>query len=598
MSMEKNEKKESGAQKKKSGTTEKSRDKADISESVNDGRPAESKAVKSQLPDAEDGMQAKLSVSGKKDKNKYEFINYSTDPGVIKLLRKKKKGLLRIVFSRFGITALLVLVQALLVIAMLVFFNEEMQWAAVLEFLFTLVIVFHLFRTDMDASAKLTWMFLIALMPLPAAVLLLFAENDMGHKRIGRKQKKLIKASKNKLVQDVSVLKEKEPVEESADMLCNYLNLSNKFPMYNGTEVTYFPLGEDKFEAMIEELEKAKEFIFLEYFIIDEGYMWGRILKILADKAAEGVEVRVMYDGMCEISTLTSDYPERLEQLGIKCKAFSRLTPFISTQYNYRDHRKILVIDGKVAFTGGVNLADEYINKIVRFGHWKDTAIMLKGKAVESFTLMFLQMWYISEIGVKPVWDKYLGKAEPAANDGYIIPYCDNPLDGYKVGETVYMDIIDRAKSYVHIMTPYLILDNELERSLTYAAQRGVDVKLILPGIPDKKAPYALAKSHYKHLIEAGIKIYEYDPGFVHAKVFVCDDKKAVVGTINLDYRSLYHHFECATYMLGSKCISDIEADFQSTLEKCSTVTEETIKNEKLYYKVMGTIMKVVAPLM
>ena len=346
---------------------------------------------------------------------------------------------------------------------------------------------------------------------------------------------------------------------------------------------------------MLEELEKAEKYIFMEYFIVEEGYMWGRILEILTRKAREGVEVRVMYDGMCEISTLTADYPKRLEKLGIKCKPFSPIHPFLSSHYNYRDHRKILVIDGKVAFNGGVNLADEYINREERFGHWKDTAVMLKGEAVESFTLMFLQMWNLIEEDVR--WDE-CGIKATAHSDGYVMPYCDCPLDGDKVGENVYVDILYRAKHYVHIMTPYLILDNDVETALRFAAMRGVDVKLILPGIPDKKTAYSLAKSHYKSLVKAGVKIYEYTPGFVHAKVFVSDNEKAVVGTINLDYRSLYHHFECATYMYKTSCITDIEDDFQETLAKCSEVTLETIKKEKLFYRIAGGLLKTIAPLM
>ena len=266
-------------------------------------------------------------------------------------------------------------------------------------------------------------------------------------------------------------------------------------------------------------------------------------------RSAEGVEVRVMYDGMCEFSLLSHDYPKRLQKLGIQCKMFSPVTPFISTHYNYRDHRKILVIDGHTAFNGGVNLADEYINEVQRFGHWKDTAVMLKGEAVQSFTLMFLQMW---NIDVKNC--EYLKYIVPSANisrqtNGFVMPYGDCPLDNEKVGKMVYMDILNRARDYVHIITPYLILDGEMETALKFAAQRGVEVALILPGIPDKKTAFALAKTHYVSLLEAGVHIYEYSPGFVHAKVFVSDNKKAVIGTINLDYRSLYHHFECATYL-------------------------------------------------
>ena len=298
---------------------------------------------------------------------------------------------------------------------------------------------------------------------------------------------------------------------------------------------------------------------------------------------------------MSELSTLTHDYPKRMANLGIKCKAFAPVTPFLSTYYNYRDHRKILVIDGKTAFTGGINFADEYINRRERFGYWKDSAVMLKGEAVRSFTLMFLQMWNISE--KEPEWDKWLAPVDTEKCSGFVMPYADCPLDDDRVGENVYIDILNRATSYVHIMTPYLILDGELENAIKYAAQRGIDVKIILPGVPDKKMAFALAKTHYKELTKAGVKLYEYTPGFVHSKIFVCDDEKAVVGTINLDYRSLYHHFECAAYMYKTSCITDIEADFLQTLEKCREVTLETIKKEKVFYKISGQILKFVAPL-
>jgi len=298
---------------------------------------------------------------------------------------------------------------------------------------------------------------------------------------------------------------------------------------------------------------------------------------------------------LCEISTLPNNYVALLRNVGIKAHAFSPLTPLLSTHYNYRDHRKILVIDGNVAFNGGVNLADEYINRKERFGHWKDTAVMLRGRAVQSFTLLFLQMWNIYE--KEPDFSQALIPAEPVKAQGFVMPYGDCPLDGYKVGESIYTDILYRANRYVHIMTPYLILDGELETALKYAAERGVDVRLILPGIPDKKAAYSLAKAHYRSLVASGVKIYEYTPGFVHAKVVVSDDEKAVVGTINFDYRSLYHHFECATYMYRTACIPGIDADFLATQAKSRQVTPETIRNEKTSYKLMGAILKLIAPL-
>lgn len=516
---------------------------------------------------------------------------------IIHLIPKKKKGFLRLIFSRLFIIGVLVLFQLFMLLSIYAWFYEYFPYFTALQTLFSVIMVIYLFNCEMDSTGKLTWLFIIMISPVSSCILLWFTKRDIGNYALKERINSLVTMTKKKIPQNEEVINNPDIVRSCTDDLCRYLNRSGCFPVYANTDVTYFSSGEEKFESLIEELQKAEKFIFLEYFIIDEGYMWGKVLGILEEKAKQGVDVRVMYDGMCEISTLSFDYPERVEKLGIKCKDFSPIRPFLSTHYNYRDHRKILVIDGKVAFNGGINLADEYINRIERFGHWKDTAVMLKGEAVQSFTLMFLQMWNITE--KSPEWDKFLtNDCEQADAEGFVMPYADCPLDDYKVGENVYMDILNRATDYVHIMTPYLILDGELETSLKFAAQRGVDVKIILPGIPDKKMAYALAKSHYRSLIKSGVKIYEYTPGFVHAKVWSSDNEKAVVGTINLDYRSLYHHFECATYMYKTKCITDIENDFCETLERCREVTPETIKKEKFFYKFFGGIIKIFAPLM
>lgn len=516
---------------------------------------------------------------------------------ILSLIPKRKKGVLRIFFSRIFIIFLLLVLQIGIIVALFEMSARQLPYLRVFLGVFSVVMIFYLFNCDMDSTAKLTWLIIIMLSPLPGTLLLLFTQRDFGHNAIKKRVGHLIKETKHKLPHKREIMELPELYLSGTDDLCRYVNRTGCFPIYNDTDVTYFQLGEDKFAALLTELERAERFIFLEYFIIDEGYMWGRILSILKRKAEQGVDVRVMYDGMCEMSTLTHDYPERMKKLGIKCKAFSPIAPFLSTYYNYRDHRKILVIDGEVAFNGGINFADEYINKRVRFGHWKDSAVMLKGSAVQSFTLMFLQMWNISE--KEPQWDEWLAPPPTVSkgNYGYVMPYGDCPLDDEKVGETVYIDILNRATSYVHIMTPYLILDGELENAIKFAAKRGIDVRIILPGIPDKKAAYSLAKTHYRSLTKAGVKIYEYTPGFIHSKVFVSDNEKAVVGTINLDYRSLYHHFECATYMYRTSCIYDIEEDFSRTLEKCRLVTKETIKKEKLSYKITGQLMKLIAPL-
>lgn len=515
---------------------------------------------------------------------------------VIKLLPRKKTKLLRVIFSRTGLVILLVLLQVLLICAAFVWFDKYFAWIQSVRTVFIAAMVFYLFNISMDYSAKLTWLLLLMVVPVPAAIVLFFSQNEIGHRMLNKRVACMVEETRSIVTQDESVVSCPELVESATDDLCRYINKSGNFPIYGNTDVKYLPIGEAKFEAVLEELKKAEKFIFLEYFIIAEGEMWGRVLKVLADKAKEGVDVRVMYDGMCEVVLLRHDYPRRMEKLGIKCKPFTPATPFLTTSFNYRDHRKVLVVDGKVAFTGGINMADEYINHISPFGHWKDVAVMLRGDAARSFTMLFLQMWNINE--KQPDWEPLSMLPTGEKADGYVMPYADCPLDGDKVGENVYMDILYRAKHYIHIMTPYLILDNEIERALIYAAERGVDVRIILPGVPDKKYAYALATTHFKQLLKAGVKLYEYTPGFVHAKVFVCDDEKAVVGTINLDYRSLYHNFECATYLYRTSCIADIEKDYEATLEKCREITAENNKKSHMLYKALGVILKPIAPLM
>ena len=520
------------------------------------------------------------------------------DENVVSLAKPKKKGILHLIFSRFFLTVLLLLLQVAIIVATYFWLVDKIPVILHLYWILTFVMVVYLFNISMDASAKLTWMLIITIVPFFGALFLLWSQSNLGYKKTKKLAAKEVDATLHILEQPENVITEIARDGSGTVELSNYLSLTGCFPVYDQTQVTYFPLGEDKFEAMLEELEKAEKYIFMEYFIVEEGYMWGRILDILIRKVKEGVEVRFMYDGMCETSTLRTDYWKLLEKQGIHAKAFAPIRPFVSTHYNYRDHRKILVIDGKVAFNGGVNLADEYINRIERFGHWKDTAVMVKGPAAKSFALMFLQMWYLGcEDADYETWLSVPCEGEADAR-GYVMPYCDSPMDGYKAGETVYIDVLSRATDYVHIMTPYLILDGELLTAISFAAQRGVDVKIILPGIPDKKMAYSLAKTHYKALVKAGVKIYEYTPGFIHAKVFVSDDIKAIVGTINLDYRSLYHHFECATYMYKTDCIPEIEADFQATLAQCREVTPETIKEEKTWVKLMGLVLKTLSPLM
>ena len=393
-----------------------------------------------------------------------------------------------------------------------------------------------------------------------------------------------------------------ESISASGGNLVRYMNQYGRFPAYETTGVRYFPLGDDMFPVLLKELKKAEHFIFMAYFIVEHGAMWDAILKVLETKAAEGVEVRFMYDGMGNLFTLPHGYEKAMQEKGIQCKIFAPVRPALSSYQNNRDHRKICVIDGHTAFTGGVNLADEYINQRVRFGHWKDTAVMLKGEAVWNMTAMFLHMWnVITNNREDHSLEKYLPHVwhpEAFEGDGYIQPFCDSPLDNETVGENVYLNIINRAKRYVYICTPYLVIDNEMMTALCLAAKSGVDVRLMTPGIPDKKLVFLLTQSYYEQLLEAGVKIYEYQPGFLHAKSFVCDDEIAVVGTINLDYRSLYLHFEDGVWIYRNQVIYDIKKDFTDTLEYCNPVSLEFCRGRNIAVRAMQSILRLFAPML
>ena len=468
----------------------------------------------------------------------------------MRLLRKGKRGLIQAIFSRLGLIVLLFLLQLALLLGLFSAAAEFLPHFFGGTIVFNAIIVIYLLNSEGDPTAKLTWLVFFSVAPVFGALFYLYTKSDIGHRLLRERTTQLIREGRSDLRAHASAQQHLEERDPQIARMASYIAKSGCYPVWEHTAVTYFPLGEDKFAALLPALRQAKHFIFLEYFIVEEG------------------------------------------------KMFAPVRPFVSTHYNYRDHRKIAVIDGQVAFTGGVNLADEYINRVVRFGHWKDTAVMLRGEAVRSFTLMFLNMWAIDEHTMES--SRFLAYPTKPAMDapGFVLPYSDSPVDGNKVGEQVYIDILSRARRYVHIMTPYLIIDHNMETALQYAAERGVDVHLILPGIPDKKYAFALAHTHYASLMKAGVKISEYTPGFVHAKVFVADDREAVVGTINLDYRSLYHHFECAAYMLDVPCIADIEADFQHTLKQCRRMTPERLKNDKLSMKVAGALLKAIAPLM
>ena len=520
------------------------------------------------------------------------------EDGGIRLLRKGQKGLIHAIFSRFGLVLVLLVLQFGALFSLMRWFSNLLPHYLGGTLLVTAVMMVYLLNQDMNNSVRIPWLVVTALAPVLGVLLFCYTKEDVGHRVLKKRLLELEGQTRSQLPQDQKASTALDADCPGAASLAQYLRgRGGGFPVYENTQVTYFPSGEAKFAALLPQLESATQYIFLEYFIIDEGLMWGRILEILARKAAQGVDVRVMYDGTCEFSTLPRDYPRRLEALGIQCKVFAPVTPFVSTHYNYRDHRKILVVDGRVGFTGGVNLADEYINHIEKYGRWKDAAVMLEGEGVRTMTALFLQMWSIQR---EPEFAQFLTRPLPETQaKGFVIPYGDCPLDGERVGEMVYIDLLNRARRSVHIITPYLILDGELETALRFAAERGVDVHLILPGKPDKWFAYALAKTHYLPLLSSGVKISEWVPGFTHAKVMIMDGQEAVVGTINLDYRSLYHHFENAVWMRGVDCLPRIEADFQDTLAQCRTVepTRQSIWQGKKLLHLVGIVLKFIAPL-
>lgn len=516
-----------------------------------------------------------------------------------KPVKKAKKGIVNIVFSRVSVLIVLVLIQIAIFSASLTWLKDYAAYIDAAFLVLEMISVIYIINSKSNPAFKITWILLIFVMPFFGTVFYLFMKIMPGTGFIEKRLADLNLQTKEYMTQDEETLEALRVSKPANANLAHYLSQQVSFPVYRNTAVKYFASGEEKFEEMKKQLKKAQHFIFLEYFIVEEGIMWDAILDILVEKVNAGVEVRFMYDGMCGILQLPYHFDKQMKKYGLKCKSFSPVRPVLSSYQNNRDHRKICVIDGKVAFTGGVNLADEYINEKERFGHWKDTAVMLEGEAVQNFTILFLQMWNITQRQPEN-YEKYL---TPKSLDikrelGFVLPYGDSPFDKEIIGEQVYFHILNHAKKYVHIMTPYLVLDSEMLTTLTFAAKCGIEVIIIMPHIPDKWYAFILAKTYYEELIQAGVQIYEYTPGFVHAKVFVSDNDTATVGTINLDYRSFYHHFECGAFIYNNPVVWEIERDFQDTLKKCEKVTITNLHSRSIVERVVGRVLRLVAPLM
>jgi phosphatidylserine/phosphatidylglycerophosphate/ cardiolipin synthase, phospholipase D family, putative len=508
-------------------------------------------------------------------------------------------GKFRLLMSKYGFSIIIMLLELFLVFAAFFYFSQLVpNWLSAFVIVSLYIgTILAIVNRNMPPESKVTWL-LFAVVPVFGFLLYLM----IGERRLSKKEiQQLEKMDSMKFREDNSYdlrVELKQENKSAFGIVKSLLSMDHNADVYDGTASQYFPLGEEMFEAMLDDLRSAKKFIFLEFYIIDPGLMWNRILEILVDKVQQGVEVKLLYDDIGCMATLSGDYTKRLRKMGIDAHKFNKVIPRMTVAYNNRDHRKILVVDGQVGYTGGINLADEYINHIVRFGHWKDGGVRLEGSAVKALTRLFLMNWYINR-GEITDFDRYHFDSQRVEGKGLYIPYGSGPKPIYKeqVGKAVYQNIINQAIDYVYITTPYLIIDYDLTEDIKNAAMRGVDVRIVTPFIPDKKLIQIVTRGAYPDLLEAGVKIYEYTPGFIHSKNVISDDELAVVGTINFDYRSLVHHYENAVLMYQTETIADIKQDFEGLFDVSKEISLETLQNS-WYQRLLKEIMQLFAPLL
>ncbi len=473
------------------------------------------------------------------------------------------------------------------------FFYKYLGIITIFYSLISILIVLWILKDSTRLSHDIPWIILILMFPIFGTILLITLGKNYSKNKLLKNIFIYEKKYSELLVQNEKIKKEID--EKKLDNIKYIINRTNYFVSTNN-DITYYNFGELFYPELLKELKKAKKFIFMEYFIINEGIMWNGILDILKEKASQGVDVRILYDDMGSIAMLKTNYSKKLAQFGIKCIPFNKLSPFRGIFMNNRDHRKMTIIDGKVAFSGGVNLSDEYININSKLGVWKDNGIKIVGDAIWNLTVMFLTLWNANKNEDKDITKFKYDFKKNKTDNGYVIPYGVAPLHKDLIGEDVYINMINSAKSYLYIMTPYLIIDTDMVNSLIRASKRGVDVRIIVPGIPDKKVVYTQTKSFFKVLHDNGVKIYKYTNGFVHSKVFLSDDSKAVVGTINMDYRSLYLHFENGIYMENVKTIEDVHKDFEETFKDSQELNDKDVKTGFIK-SLWQAILRLFAPL-
>lgn len=518
-----------------------------------------------------------------------------TNPKDTVTVKKVKKVLL----GRVVIVGLAVLIQFSWLFLLAWQFSLQFSFLNVLVQVAAGVVVLYIINRWINPAYKIVWTFVILIFPLMGLCIYWV----FGRSTLTKKTREAMERVHREILEFIPEHKELEKeIYQEAKSIANqskYIAEWSDFPAYTNTSTRYYKCGEEMFPDMLKDLEQAEHFIFLEYFIIADGLMFDTLLEVLTRKVREGVDVRLIYDDFGCVTTLPHKFYLKMRDLGIKCVTFNPLRPLMSIIMNNRDHRKIFVVDGTVGYTGGLNLADEYINKKERFGYWKDTGLRMEGEAVWSFTVMFLEMWnYINRSSEDyAAFRPKVYQKRPFVTDGYVQPYGDSPLDKEKVGENVYMNIIGHARDYVYIFTPYLILDNEMMTYLRNAAKSGVDVRIVVPDIPDKKIVFMMSQSYYQRLLECGIRIYQYTPGFIHAKSFVCDDRIATVGSINMDYRSLYLHFECGVWMYHSSAVMAVKEDALDTFEKSREITMDFCRKQPWIKRVVWSVLRLFAPL-
>ena len=497
---------------------------------------------------------------------------------------------------RYILAAIITLLEIAAIIGIMIALCIYVPKFYILCYITAFACILKIIASDDNPDYKVPWVLFVLVVPIAGFMLyFLFYSRKLQKKfirRLDELRKYRYESDQVKILEELE--RENAHASAQAKMLCSISGAS----VFGNTKQTYYPLGEDMWQAMLPDLEKAEKFIFMEYFIIEEGRFWNSILDILKQKAASGVTVRVLYDDIGCMGTLPGDYAKTLRSYGIEATPFSRMRGQADGEFNNRSHRKICVIDGKVGYTGGVNIADEYINEVVKFGHWKDTGIRLEGEAVWELTRLFLSDYGLN-VKTLPKDEHELYPTSDISEDGFVIPFGDGPSPIYehRVGKSVIQNMLGSATRYMYMTTPYLIIDNDLCRSIESAALRGVDIRIIVPHIPDKRIVFGMTRSFYHRLMKSGVKIYEYAPGFIHAKSYIADDEYAMIGTINLDYRSLVHHFENGVWMYKCDSIKDLKADIDETLAKSIEITPDMLKTG-LATRFIRSVVRIFAPML